>query len=127
MTITLAVLFAVAFVALTPAMSSAARPAPDEEIMVVVGPMTSCGNRTGSFEANFRGMPITVYFSHDRLKVFEGANHRIRPDRAYGLVCPPPGSHGGPNRLTGDRILVEGRWTSRSEFEAREIHLPPRR
>jgi hypothetical protein len=123
LTITLAVLFALTAVAFTPGTSSAARPAPEEEIWVVVEPGSSCGNRTGSFDASFRGMPITVYFSHDRLKVIDGPNHhQVRPDRAYRMVCPPQGSH-GPNRLTGSKVKVEGHWTSRSEFEAHEIYL----
>ena len=127
LTITMVVLLALAAVAFTPGTSSAARPAPEEEIWVIVEPGSSCGNRTGSFDASFRGMPITVYFSHDRLKVIDGPDHhQVRPDRAYRMVCPPPGSH-GPNRLTGSRVKVEGRWTGRSEFEAKEIYIYPRR
>ncbi|MCE5243148.1 MAG: hypothetical protein ABFD98_19970 [Syntrophobacteraceae bacterium] len=125
LTITLAVLFVLAVAAIAPATADAARRRPMEKIYVVVEPESSCGNRTGSFEARFQGMPITVYFALDRLRVKDGPRYTLRPDRAYNLVCPPPHAH-GPNRLTGQRVLVEGRWTGRTEFEAVEIYLPPR-
>lgn len=91
------------------------------EIWVIVGTDGSCGDLTGSFGADYKGKSIQVSFAYDTLRIYRGKNSRLSADDAKSLVCPSD-SDKGPNKISGEKVLVEGKWTSDTEFEAREIH-----
>lgn len=121
---TLIGLFTVAgAIAFTPAWSMADEKHSDHhksEIWVVAGTSGSCGDLAGSFDADYNGKAVKVSFTYANLRVSEGKQRRLSADDAKALVCPSD-SETGPNKLSGQKIRIEGRWTSKTEFEAREI------
>ena len=91
------------------------------EVWVVVGTDGSCGDATGSFNADYKGTAVQITFTHDTLRVYKGKHTRLSAADARALVCPSD-SDKGANNLSGKKILAEGKWTSKTEFEAQEIH-----
>lgn len=104
-----------------------ARRESETEIWVEVGSAAACGASSGNFEAFYKGRTIQVAYAHDKLRMYDGRKTRIAASESLALLCPL--SHDGePNQLTSKRVLIEGRWTSKTTFEMWEIHynLPSR-